>query len=109
MERGERRSSGAGAARNARGPAMTLLQIFRIPMIVLVVSLAGLGLTLVVEGPLDIAAGIAAGVPIAVIARALLRGRRRVRKEPTTSAAVSLSRDDTNMKGISCRAEDRRD
>ena len=74
MERGKRQRSRAAAASRARVPAKTLLQIFRVPIIVFVVSLAGIVLALVVEGPLDIAAGIAAGVPIAVIARALLRG-----------------------------------
>lgn len=50
---------------------MTLLQIFRIPIIVLMVSLAGLVAALLIEGPADIAAATAAGVPIAVIAWAL--------------------------------------
>ncbi len=50
---------------------MNLSQIFRIPIIVLVISLAGLVAALLIEGPADIAAAAAAGVPIAVIVWAL--------------------------------------
>lgn len=51
----------------------TLAQIFRIPIIVTVVSLAGLIIALLMEGPADIAAAAAAAVPIVAIVWALFR------------------------------------
>ena len=56
---------------NAR--AKTLVQIFRTPTAVLAVSVTGLVVALLIEGPADIAAATAAAVPIAVIIWALAR------------------------------------
>lgn len=51
----------------------TLTQIFRTPLVVLVICLAGLIAALLIEGPADFAAALAAAVPIAVIIWALMR------------------------------------
>ena len=60
--------------------AKTLVQIFRTPAVVLAVSLTGLVVALLIDGPADIAAGTAAAVPIAVIIRALARPYRAIGK-----------------------------
>ena len=54
-------------------PPGTLLRTFKIPALLLAVSLGGLILALVIEGPADIAATLAAGAPIAVVIRAVSR------------------------------------
>lgn len=60
--------------------AKTLVQIFRTPAVVLAVSLTGLVVALLIDGPADIAAATAAAVPIAVIIRALARPYRAIGK-----------------------------
>ena len=54
-------------------PAKSLFRIFKVPALLLAVSLGGLILALVIEGPADIAAALAAGAPIAVVIRAVSR------------------------------------
>lgn len=60
--------------------AKTLVQIFRTPAVVLAVSLTGLVVALLIDGPADIAAATAAAVPIAVIIRALALPYRAIGK-----------------------------
>ena len=50
-----------------------LIQIFKTPFVVLLICLAGLIAALLIEGPADLAAALAAAVPIAVIIWALMR------------------------------------
>lgn len=61
-------------------PPKTLVQIFKAPAVVAAVSLTGLIVALLIDGPADIAAATAAAVPIAVIIRALARPYRAIGK-----------------------------
>ncbi len=63
---------GHATARRGRG----VLAIFGIPVLLAIVSLAGLVFGLLGDDGYDIASGVAVAVPVAVILWALIRARR---------------------------------
>lgn len=65
-------SRAPATARRGRGG----LAIFAMPILLAIVSLAGLVVGLLGDGGYDVAAGLAVAVPVVVIGWALLRARR---------------------------------